>query len=93
LTKELTVNIRVVVTGRNYHTAAPVPEELELGEGQSVDDALAGLAQYLPEGQSFPASCLLVVSGQHLGTVSNHQPRTLRDGDELALIAPVAGGC
>jgi hypothetical protein len=63
LTKELTVKIRVVVTGRNYHTAAPVPEELELGEGQSVDDALAGLAQYLPEGQSFPASCLLVVSG------------------------------
>jgi molybdopterin converting factor small subunit len=92
LTKELTVKIRVVVTGRNYHTAAPVPEELELGEGQSVDDALASLTQYLPEGQSFPGSCLVVVSGQHLGTVSKHQPQSLRDGDELALIAPVAGG-
>ncbi|MCL4203256.1 MAG: MoaD/ThiS family protein [Pirellulaceae bacterium] len=86
------MKIRVVVTGRNYHTAAPVPEELELGEGQSVDNALAALTQYLPEGQSFPGSCLVVVSGQHLGTVSKHQPRSLRDGDELALIAPVAGG-
>lgn len=86
------MKIRVVVTGRNYHTAAPVPEELELGEGQSVDDALALLTRYLPEGQSFPGSCLVVVSGQHLGTVSKHQPQRLREGDELALIAPVAGG-
>ncbi len=87
------MKIRIVVTGRNYHAAKPLPEALELAEGQGVDDALAALAETLPEGQSFPASCLLVVSGQHLGTISQHQPRELRDGDELALIAPVAGGC
>jgi molybdopterin converting factor small subunit len=87
------MKIRIVVTGRNYHAAEPLPEELELGEAQGVDDALTRLAEYLPEGQRFPASCLLVVSGQHLGTISEHQPRELRDGDELALIAPVAGGC
>jgi molybdopterin converting factor small subunit len=87
------MRIRIVVTGRNYHAAKPLPEVLELGEAQGVDEALAALAEYLPEGQSFPASCLVVVSGQHLGTLSQHQPRALRDGDELALIAPVAGGC
>jgi molybdopterin converting factor small subunit len=87
------MKIRIIVTGRNYHTAGPLPDELELDPSCGVDDALALLAEHLPEGQSFPASCLVVVSGQHLGTISQHQPCDLRDGDELALIAPVAGGC
>jgi molybdopterin converting factor small subunit len=87
------MKIRVVVTGRNYHAAVPLPGELEMDDASGVDDALAVLAGYLPEGQGFPPSCLVVVSGQHLGTISQHQPRDLREGDELALIAPVAGGC
>lgn len=87
------MKIRVVVTGRSYHTADPLPDELEMPAGGYVDDALGTLEKHLPEGQSFPASCLVIVSGQHLGTMASHENRALRDGDELALIAPVAGGC
>ncbi len=87
------MKIHVVVTGRNYHTTSPLPEEIDLEPSQGVDDALAVLAKHLPDDQRFPDSCLLVVSGQHLGTISEHRSCELRDGDELALIAPVAGGC
>jgi molybdopterin converting factor small subunit len=86
------MRIRVVVTGRDYHTAAGLPDEVALPESATVDDALSLLAEHLPGGQTFPASCLVAVSGEHLGTVGDHPPRTLADGDELILIAPVAGG-
>lgn len=86
------MKIRVVMTGRDYHAAEPLPDELDLADNASVDDALAQLSAALPQDQSLPASCLIAVAGEHLGTVTNHQPRALRDGDELVLISPVAGG-
>ena len=57
-----------------------------------MDEALGVLAALMPEGKSLPKSCLVAVSGAHVGTVASHRPRVLRDGDELVLIAPVAGG-
>jgi len=69
-----------------------IPQELSLADGASVDDALASLAAALPEGKRLPESCLLVVSAAHLGTLREHLPQALKDGDELVLIAPVAGG-
>jgi molybdopterin converting factor small subunit len=86
------VKIRVVVTGRSYHTAESLPAELELERGDRVDDALRMLGQLLPADQSFPASALVAVSGKHLGTVGSHENRSLQEGDELVLIAPVSGG-
>ena len=58
----------------------------------AVDDALAELARQLPADQQLPQSCLVAVSGQHLGTIADHQPAQLADGAEMVLIAPVAGG-
>ena len=46
----------------------------------------------LPGDNPLSASCLVAVSGMHLGTLADHRPQTLKDGDELLLLAPVAGG-
>jgi molybdopterin converting factor small subunit len=86
------IKVRLVVTGRHYHMSQSLPHEMEFAAGATSEDALRRLASYMNNDQQLPASCLVVVSGQHLGTVAAHDIRTLADGDELVLIAPVAGG-
>ena len=84
--------IRILFTGRSYHTNAQLPSELNIPDDSGVAEVLEQLDRLLPEGQELPRSCLVAVSGNHIGTVENHQSNLLRDGDELMLIAPVAGG-
>lgn len=86
------MKIRVMVTGRSYHMTEGLPEEITLPDGGTVDDAIAALSAQLADGVEFPSSCLVAVSGEHLGTVASHETRALSDGDELTLISPVAGG-
>jgi len=86
------MQVRVVISGRNYDAAQAAPGQLTLPEGCSLDDALERLAGLLPPGQRLPDSCLVAVSGRHLGTLGKHRPHQLQEGDELILIAPVAGG-
>ena len=86
------MKIRVVITGRNYHTTQHLPEEIMLGELATVDDAITKLVSLLPAGQGFPPSCLVAVAGRHLGTIARHESCRLHEGDELTLIAPMAGG-
>jgi molybdopterin converting factor small subunit len=86
------MNIRVVVSGRSYDAAEHLPEELTLPDGASVDDALEAVGRLMTADRPLPESCLLAVSGTHLGTLGSHRPHTLKEGDELVLIAPVAGG-
>jgi sulfur carrier protein ThiS len=86
------VKISVIVTGRAYHAAGQLPDEIELPDESSVDDALEYLKSKPGPAGELPASCLVAVSGKHVGTLSDHATVTLRDGDELTLIAPVAGG-
>ncbi|MFH1269106.1 MAG: MoaD/ThiS family protein [Planctomycetota bacterium] len=86
------MKVKVVISGRSYETAESVPEHLTLPDACSLDDALRSLAEFLPAGRTLPSSCLVAVSGTHLGTLGNHASRELRDGDELVVIAPVAGG-
>ncbi|HUT10607.1 MAG TPA: MoaD/ThiS family protein [Thermoguttaceae bacterium] len=86
------MKIRLMISGRNYDVADALPEELALPDGASIDDALQHVAGLLPRDRQLPDSCLLAVSGTHLGTLRNHKPHALRDGDELVVIAPVAGG-
>jgi molybdopterin converting factor small subunit len=85
------MHIRVVFAGRNYDRTQAVPACLDLPEGSTVDAALEALQASLG-GKSLPESCLVAVSGVHLGTLRAHQAHPLRDGDELLLLAPVAGG-
>jgi hypothetical protein len=86
------MKVRLVVTGRRYDAANEIPEHLTLPEGCSIDEALAAIARLCLAGKGLPESCLVAVSGTHLGTLRRHQPHVLSDGDELVLIAPVAGG-
>jgi molybdopterin converting factor small subunit len=86
------MKIRVVISGRSYDAAETVPEELTLPEGCSLDEALRTLSGLIPGGKGLPDSCLVAVSGTHLGTLRRHRARDLQHGDELVVIAPVAGG-
>jgi molybdopterin converting factor small subunit len=86
------MTVRVAILGRNYDTAQSVPEQLSLPEGASLDDALKALAAFLPADRPISESCLVAVGGVHVGTVASHLPQVLKQGDELLLLAPVAGG-
>ncbi len=86
------MKVRVVISGRNYDTADAVGEHLTLPDGSSIDDAVRTIQGLIPGDRGLPDSCLLAVSGTHLGTLASHQPYDLAEGDELVLIAPVAGG-
>ena len=86
------MKIQISYTGRGYQTASLLPDELTLDEDATVDDALLLLTKDLSDGQQLPTSCLVAVSGEHIGTLANYTNRPLRNRDELILIAPVAGG-
>ena len=86
------MKIRVVMMGRHYHESEDLPEFLELPEQASLDHAIDRLRESLPPGADFPGSCLVALSGKHVGTIASHSAVPLSDGDELMLLAPVAGG-
>ena len=86
------MKLRVVISGRHYDWAQAPVDELTLSDGASLDDALAALVATLPRGKRLSESCLVAVSGRHLGTLAEHRSQPLRDGDELLLFSPVAGG-
>lgn len=86
------MNIRVTLTGRSYHAASQLPAEIELADGANLSDVLARIDQLLPDDAPLPGSCLVALGGQHVGAVANYQDVELRDGQELTLVAPVAGG-
>ena len=86
------MKIRVLLTGRSYHNAAELPSEFELAEGANLSDALVAINTQLPEGVSLPPSCLIAIGGRHVGSVGSYPDQPLADGQELTLVAPVAGG-
>jgi len=60
---------------------------LELGEGSSVQDLLDSLVRENPALSLIPVTAAVAVNQEYAG------PETpLSDGDEVALIPPVAGG-
>jgi len=86
------MNVRVFITGRAYHLAEAFPDVLEFDQGATVASVLAKLADLLPEGGQLPPTCMVTLSGRHLGSVAGFDDCPLREGDEVALIVPVAGG-
>ena len=86
------LKVQIVFIGRGYDAAQSVPERLCLADGATVEDALKAIGAQVSGDNPLSASCLVAVSGTHLGTLANYRPRTLQDGDELLLLAPVAGG-
>lgn len=86
------MRVRLFVSGRNYDLAARLPEEITLDEGNTLDDALHHLRGLMPDGRQLPGTCVVAVSGKHCGTLASHPSEALRNGDELVIVAPVAGG-
>lgn len=72
------VKIKLFATLRKF---GPEEQELELDEGATVEDVIERLQ--LPV--NYPL--LKIVNGEH--RPARH---TLKDGDELALFPPIAGG-
>jgi hypothetical protein len=83
------MRISIAVTGRAYNAAVKLPRVLDLPDGARVEDALTALR--LVAGP-LAASALVAISGDHIGTVADHEPRTLVEKDELLFFSPVAGG-
>jgi hypothetical protein len=86
------MQLRFMMMGRSYDASAQLPESVELTDGATIEEALEAIDKLLPAGQTLPASCLVVLTGRHLGTVARHEATTVSALDELVLIAPVAGG-
>ena len=86
------MKVRIVLTGRSYHSADALPGELSLQEGATLDDALDTLREACSDVELLPSSCLIAISGQHVGTIADHEATSLKEGDELLFLAPVAGG-
>jgi molybdopterin converting factor small subunit len=86
------MKIHLALSGRNYDATGSLPQELELADGASVADALDALARLIGAGRELPPSALVALSGTHLGTLRSYNAQPLREGDELLLIMPVAGG-
>ena len=86
------MKLRIAVTGRGYHQAEGLPGELTLAEGTSLEEAIREMTGLLTDRQALPSSCLVSLAGRHLGTLASYENVELHDGDELVLIAPVAGG-
>jgi molybdopterin converting factor small subunit len=86
------MKIQIVYTGRSYQIAERLPSELDLSDDATLDDALHAVNKCLSDDDQLPPSCLISISDQHIGSLASYENRSLKNGDELVLIAPVAGG-
>jgi molybdopterin/thiamine biosynthesis adenylyltransferase len=84
--------VTVTISGRRYHLGPRHPGVLDLPAGATVDDALAVLKRDVCSRRCLVPSALVAVSGQHVGTVADHDILRLGDADDLFIFAPVAGG-
>ena len=77
------MRLKFVYMGHGYDQTANWPEFLELPETATVDIALRALEQELSRTRAVAGSCLVVVSGRHLGTIARHENIALAATDEL----------
>jgi molybdopterin converting factor small subunit len=60
---------------------------VELPASATVSDVVAYLRESIPNGHLLPRGPLVAVNLEHV-----HGDRVLQDGDEVALLPPLAGG-
>lgn len=84
------MQIQLFITGRMYHLADGAPDRIDLPDDATLTQAVAALQQLLPE--PLPDTTLLSVGNRHCGSIGRFDDCDLRDGDELIVVAPVAGG-
>lgn len=81
------MKLRLQIMGRRSSGSETLPSELDLAPHATLYDVCAALRS-----TDLSPATLIVVSGKHVGTLGNHPPLVLRDGDDLLLLAPIAGG-
>jgi hypothetical protein len=86
------MKLKLTYMGRSYDASTDFPDVLDLPDKATVDTAIAAIGQHLASQRALADSCLVVLSGNHLGTVAHHDNPAVAPTDELLLIAPVAGG-
>ena len=86
------MKVTVTISGRLYDRGPQHPGVLDLPKGATVDDALEVLQRDICSRRCLVPSALVAVSGDHIGTIADHQAQPLGDADELFIFAPVAGG-
>lgn len=91
LPKTLSCSTTVTVTVRAFARYAEIlglgETKLELPEPATVGDAVKLLRESVPNGHLLPERPLVAVNLEHVLVET-----PLRDGDELALLPPLAGG-
>jgi sulfur-carrier protein len=81
------VRVRVRLAGGLARLAAAPRLSVELGEGATVSDLCATLAEREPRLADALPAALTVVGGEQA-----ERSRTLASGEEVAFLIPVAGG-
>lgn len=82
----MSLTLRVHLFGRYAELLGSEELALALPEGGTVADAIEQLRRK-PGGQKLPARPLAAVNTEHVTG-----PERLSDGDELAILPPLAGG-
>lgn len=80
-------NVRVLLFARLSELAGMRETEVEIGEGLTVRDAYALLAERHPAIADLNGVVMYAVNSEYV-----EADHPLRPGDELALIPPVSGG-
>jgi molybdopterin converting factor small subunit len=81
------MRVRVRLSGGLARLAAAPRLSVELGEGATVSDLCATLAEREPQLAPALPAALTVVGGEQA-----ERSRTLATGEEVAFVTPVAGG-
>jgi molybdopterin synthase catalytic subunit len=87
LSSSTTVTVTVRAFARYAEILGLEETTLELGESATVGDAVRLLRSSIPNGSRLPERPLVAINREH---VLAETP--LQDGDELALLPPLAGG-
>ena len=87
LSPSTTVTVTVRAFARYAEILGLEETTLELGEPATVGDAVKLLRSSIPNGSRLPERPLVAINREH---VLAETP--LQDGDELALLPPLAGG-
>ena len=83
----VSVSVRCRLFGRYAELLGRNEVALALASPATADDAVQALRNTAPRGDQLPVAPLVAVNLQHVG--GEH---VLADGDEVALLPPLAGG-
>ena len=83
----MTVRVSCRIFGKYAEALGTEEARLELADGSTVAEAIERLRETLLGGEAIPLKTMVAINQEHALPT-----RVLADGDELALLPPLAGG-